>query len=316
MSTPLVAAMPPINRLELVPMRVIDPARVVMCAIGSMTSRAGMSRVCSNCLVAGMSMATIGVVFISADARPTGTARRPSAWLEVVAPASRFRVIRDTMPVCTTPLAMTSMAPTVITPGLLRPANNWDAGAMPTIPASTSAPASAITGRTRPVVMSTRVDSTMTPATIMVTVGFTSCSSPGPTADGFASRHAQSFPPGVRTDMSGAGDTLRVDLAAASTLHDDAMSTPAADPPAIEVHGLRKSFGATTVLDGISFTVPRGTVFALLGPNGAGKTTTVHILSTLLPADGGTAAVAGFDVSATADEVRRPHRRHRPVLRR
>jgi len=83
------------------------------------------------------------------------------------------------------------------------------------------------------------------------------------------------------------------------------MSTPAAGTPAIEVHGLRKSFGATTVLDGISFTVPRGTVFALLGPNGAGKTTTVHILSTLLPADGGTAAVAGFDVGAAADEVRR-----------
>ena len=143
-----------------------------MCAIGSMTSRAGMSRVCSSCLVAGMSMATIGVVFISADATPTGTPSRASAWLDDLAVASRNRVIRDTMPVCTTPLAMTSMAPTVITPGLLSPANSCDAGAMPSIPASTSAPASAITGRTRPVVI-TPGGQHDDPATIMVTVGFT-----------------------------------------------------------------------------------------------------------------------------------------------
>ena len=55
---------------------------------------------------------------------------------------------------------------------------------------------------------------------------------------------------------------------------------------AIRVTGLRKSYG-TLVLDGIDLDVPEGTVFALLGPNGAGKTTTVHILSTLIAADGG-----------------------------
>ncbi|MEU2100184.1 ATP-binding cassette domain-containing protein, partial [Streptomyces globisporus] len=43
--------------------------------------------------------------------------------------------------------------------------------------------------------------------------------------------------------------------------------------PAIAAHGLRKSYGDKTVLDGIDLTVPAGTVFALLGPNGAGKTT-------------------------------------------
>jgi ABC-2 type transport system ATP-binding protein len=75
--------------------------------------------------------------------------------------------------------------------------------------------------------------------------------------------------------------------------------------PAIDVTGLRKSFGDHTVLDGIDIQVSEGTIFALLGPNGAGKTTTVHILSTLLPADGGSARVAGHDVAQEADDVRK-----------
>ena len=64
----------------------------------------------------------------------------------------------------------------------------------------------------------------------------------------------------------------------------------------IEVQGLRKSYGTKTVLDGVDLSVASGTVTALLGPNGAGKTTTVHILSTLVRPDGGTATVAGHDV--------------------
>ena len=68
--------------------------------------------------------------------------------------------------------------------------------------------------------------------------------------------------------------------------------------------GLRKSFGGTTVLDGIDLAVPEGAIFALLGPNGAGKTTIVQILSTLISADGGQARVAGHDVSAEPDAVR------------
>ena len=79
---------------------------------------------------------------------------------------------------------------------------------------------------------------------------------------------------------------------------------PAPRPPAIRVTGLRKSFGALTVLDGIDLTVPAGTVLALLGPNGAGKTTTVNILSTLVRADAGTAEVDGHDVAASPDDVR------------
>jgi ABC-2 type transport system ATP-binding protein len=73
---------------------------------------------------------------------------------------------------------------------------------------------------------------------------------------------------------------------------------------AIEVKGLRKSYGKKVVLDGIDLSVAAGTVTALLGPNGAGKTTTVHILSTLLRADRGTASVNGCDVARDPGGVR------------
>ena len=73
---------------------------------------------------------------------------------------------------------------------------------------------------------------------------------------------------------------------------------------AIHAVGLRKSYGAKSVLDGVDLDVPAGSVFALLGPNGAGKTTIVHILSTLITADAGEASVDGHDVSGDADGVR------------
>src|SRR2546421_1518868 len=72
----------------------------------------------------------------------------------------------------------------------------------------------------------------------------------------------------------------------------------------MQVHGLRKSYENLHVLRGVDFDVARGSIFALLGSNGAGKTTVVNILSTLLRADGGTAAVNGFDVAARPAEVR------------
>ena len=73
---------------------------------------------------------------------------------------------------------------------------------------------------------------------------------------------------------------------------------------AIQATGLRKSYGAQVVLDGIDLEVVEGTVFALLGPNGAGKTTAVQILSTLIPADGGEVRIAGHDIVREPDAVR------------
>jgi ABC-2 type transport system ATP-binding protein len=73
---------------------------------------------------------------------------------------------------------------------------------------------------------------------------------------------------------------------------------------AIQISGLTKSFGDTSVLRGVDLDVASGSIFALLGSNGAGKTTVVKILSTLLKADGGTATVNGHDVATQAADVR------------
>jgi ABC-2 type transport system ATP-binding protein len=73
---------------------------------------------------------------------------------------------------------------------------------------------------------------------------------------------------------------------------------------AIEIEGLRRTFGATTALDGVSLTVPAGRVLGLLGPNGAGKTTLVRILATLLAPTAGTARVLGCDVVRDAARLR------------
>jgi ABC-2 type transport system ATP-binding protein len=74
---------------------------------------------------------------------------------------------------------------------------------------------------------------------------------------------------------------------------------------AISAAGLRKSYGTRVVLDGVDLAVPAGSIFCLLGPNGAGKTTTVQILSTLIPADGGRATIAGHDLAAAPHRVRK-----------
>ena len=80
------------------------------------------------------------------------------------------------------------------------------------------------------------------------------------------------------------------------------MSTATA--PAILVVDLTKSFGSVDVLRGVDLQIPAGSVYALLGSNGAGKTTAIRILATLTEADGGSAAVAGYDVVTDAEQVR------------
>jgi ABC-2 type transport system ATP-binding protein len=64
---------------------------------------------------------------------------------------------------------------------------------------------------------------------------------------------------------------------------------------AVEVHDVRKAYAGRTVVDGVSFSVDPGEVFALLGPNGAGKTTTVEILEGYRTPDGGSVSVLGRD---------------------
>src|SRR3954468_24074115 len=74
---------------------------------------------------------------------------------------------------------------------------------------------------------------------------------------------------------------------------------------AIVVKDLRKRYGEVQALDGVSFAVREGEVFALLGPNGAGKSTTVRTLVTLTAPDSGSASVAGHDVAREQTAVRR-----------
>jgi ABC-2 type transport system ATP-binding protein len=64
---------------------------------------------------------------------------------------------------------------------------------------------------------------------------------------------------------------------------------------AVEVKGLRKTYGPLSAVDGISFNIAKGEVFAFLGPNGAGKTTTVEILEGLRQRSGGEVQVLGLD---------------------
>jgi len=79
--------------------------------------------------------------------------------------------------------------------------------------------------------------------------------------------------------------------------------TAAADP-VIRVDGLKKSYGATRAVDGVSFEVRAGTVFGLLGPNGAGKTTTVECLIGLRDPDAGTIEVCGIDARRRPQAVK------------
>ena len=83
------------------------------------------------------------------------------------------------------------------------------------------------------------------------------------------------------------------------------MATVAERPAAIRVEGLEKRFGDVEAVRGVDFEVHAGETFGFLGPNGAGKSTTINMLCTLLRPTGGHARVAGYDVVAERDDVRR-----------
>ena len=73
----------------------------------------------------------------------------------------------------------------------------------------------------------------------------------------------------------------------------------------IDVQNLTKKYGTFEALKGVSFQMCRGEVVGFLGPNGAGKTTTMRILSCYMPANSGTATVAGYDVFRSSLEVKK-----------
>jgi len=84
------------------------------------------------------------------------------------------------------------------------------------------------------------------------------------------------------------------------------MSVSDSSAPAVEVRELVREFkGGIRAVDKLDLEVRPGEIYAFLGPNGAGKTTVVRILTTLLRPTSGTARVAGYDVVADADAVRR-----------
>ena len=72
----------------------------------------------------------------------------------------------------------------------------------------------------------------------------------------------------------------------------------------IEVSGLTKRYGKVTAVDGLSFAVTDGELFAFLGTNGAGKTTTISCMITLLPFEEGDIALDGLDVRTDAYRIR------------
>ena len=74
--------------------------------------------------------------------------------------------------------------------------------------------------------------------------------------------------------------------------------------PIIVVDELRKRYGDIQAVDGVTFNVGKGEVFALLGPNGSGKTTTVEIIEGMRSADSGRATVGGVDVGVNPRAVK------------
>ena len=74
---------------------------------------------------------------------------------------------------------------------------------------------------------------------------------------------------------------------------------------AVDVQGLRKTYGSTVAVDAVTFRVDEGEIFGLLGPNGSGKTTTVECVQGLRRADAGAIEVFGYDAVRQAPRVRR-----------
>ena len=84
----------------------------------------------------------------------------------------------------------------------------------------------------------------------------------------------------------------------------DHTSPPDASDSVIEARGLTRYFGRKCAVDSVSFSVPRGSVFAFIGRNGAGKTTTIRMLLGLLEPTRGSSIILGCDSATLRPETR------------
>ena len=73
----------------------------------------------------------------------------------------------------------------------------------------------------------------------------------------------------------------------------------------VKVGNISKVFGKSAVVNNVSFSVDKGSIFGLIGPNGAGKTTLISMLTTLLSPSKGTAEICGFDLLKEPGEIRK-----------
>jgi len=84
------------------------------------------------------------------------------------------------------------------------------------------------------------------------------------------------------------------------------IASPELHPPACEVRGLKKAFGAVQAVAGLDLRLPRGELYAFLGPNGAGKTTSIRMIAGLLRPDAGDILVHGVSLLRDAASAKRP----------
>src|SRR6266849_2467343 len=73
--------------------------------------------------------------------------------------------------------------------------------------------------------------------------------------------------------------------------------------PAILAQGLTRQFGATLAVKDLSFSIPRGEIFALLGPDGAGKTTALRMICGAIAPTSGRVVIEGIDISRSPERV-------------
>jgi ABC-2 type transport system ATP-binding protein len=74
--------------------------------------------------------------------------------------------------------------------------------------------------------------------------------------------------------------------------------------PALEIHGIKKSFGTTEAVRGIELTISKGEMFGLVGPDGAGKTTLIRMLCGIIKPDAGSATILGLDLATQMKEIK------------